>query len=89
MTDVQKMAYNARMARKKTDRRYDLAALCLEIREEEGATQSEMAKLLGITEDAYANWERGRAYPSAEYLIDLLKIRAKRRQVSLKALLPF
>ena len=32
-----------------------------ELREKQGLTQLEMSQLLGVTENTYANWEKGRS----------------------------
>lgn len=66
-----------------------LANLCKEIRAEEApCSQREMAERLGVAKSTYESWEAGKAKPNAEALIKLLQIRAERRSINLKALLP-
>lgn len=88
MTETMESPYTKRMPRKKkTTAKYDYPTLCKKIREEEGnKTQSQMADLIGVSEDTWANWENGRTIPSADALMELIQIRANRRLINLKGL---
>ena len=44
-----------------------------ELRSEKGISQREIAKLFGISQATYNNWENGRTQPSIEQLIALAK----------------
>lgn len=41
------------------------------LREKKGITQSELAKLLGITRSSVNAWEMGISVPSTQYLVEL------------------
>lgn len=63
--------------------------LCKEIRAEEApCSQREMAEWLDVAKSTYESWEAGKAKPHSEALVNLLKIRANRRRMNLKAILP-
>lgn len=44
------------------------------IREQKGFSQSELAKLLGITRSSINAWELGISVPSTQYLVELASI---------------
>ena len=46
----------------------------LELRQEKGFTQREIAKELAISQGTYNNWENGRTQPSIEQLISLAEL---------------
>ena len=41
------------------------------VRKNKGVTQAQVAAELGVTQNAYSNWEKGKAAPSIESLIKL------------------
>ncbi|MGM9648054.1 MAG: helix-turn-helix domain-containing protein [Eubacteriales bacterium] len=45
-----------------------------ELREHKGITQSELAKLLGITRSSVNAWEMGISVPSTQYVVELANI---------------
>ena len=44
-----------------------------QLREEKGVTQKEVARAIGVTPSAYANYEQGTREPSIQILINLCK----------------
>lgn len=44
-----------------------------EIRQENNLTQSEFGQRLSVSQDTISLWEKGRAYPNTEYVIDICK----------------
>lgn len=56
------------------------------VRTELKLTQREMAELLGVALRTYESWESGRYLPSGQHLMDILLLRAKSRNINLKAL---
>lgn len=67
----------------------EYSSLCPEVREEEDLSVPEMAKLVEVSDDAYCKWEQGKSKPTAKNFIDILNVRAKRRGMNLRGLLPF
>ena len=45
-----------------------------ELRMERNWTQGQLAKKMGVTRTAVVKWESGKAYPTAEKLIELARI---------------
>lgn len=45
-----------------------------ELRMERNWTQGQLAKKVGVTRTAVVKWESGKAYPTAEKLIELARI---------------
>lgn len=45
-----------------------------ELRMERNWTQGQLAKKIGVTRTAVVKWESGKAYPTAEKLIELARI---------------
>lgn len=41
---------------------------------EQKLTQQQLALLLGVSQDTISMWERGKSYPSIEYIIELVKL---------------
>lgn len=64
----------------------DLAILCRQIRQETGLTQKEIALLVGVSEDSYANWENGRHKPTGQAVYKLVQIQNKHREDQRKKL---
>ena len=46
----------------------------LELRQEKGLTQREVAKAMFVSQGTYNNWENGRTQPSIEQLVALSKL---------------
>ena len=44
-----------------------------QLREEKGVTQKEVAKAIGVTTSAYANYEQGTREPSVQMIINLCR----------------
>lgn len=44
-----------------------------QLREEKGVTQKEVAKAIGVTTSAYANYEQGTREPSIQIIINLCR----------------
>lgn len=64
------MSYHRRYKLK--DHRFGLLALTL--REKAGLTQTEVARVLGVSERTIGHWEGGTAYPAAANLKELIKL---------------
>lgn len=45
-----------------------------ELRKKHGLTQKEIAKLIGISQSSYSNWENGNTEPSLENVVRLAKL---------------
>ena len=45
-----------------------------ELRERKGLTQTDVAKLLGITRSSVNAWEMGISVPSTQYIVELAKL---------------
>ncbi|CAM3505626.1 DNA-binding helix-turn-helix protein [Streptococcus pluranimalium] len=45
-----------------------------ELRKKHGLTQKEIAKLIGISQSSYSNWENGNREPSLENVVRLAKL---------------
>lgn len=45
-----------------------------ELREKKGLTQIDLAKLVGVSANAYRNWEYGASYPNEENMKKLKEI---------------
>ncbi len=56
------------------ERDYDFGNLCLTLRTRMGITQSELVKLLGVTERTLQTWEGGESYPKVESLKRLITV---------------
>lgn len=41
---------------------------------EQKLTQQQLALLLGVSQDTISMWERGKSYPSIEYIIEFVKL---------------
>jgi transcriptional regulator with XRE-family HTH domain len=52
---------------------YNFGNYICELREKKGLSQSELGKILGVTNKAISKWENGGAYPSAELMLPLAK----------------
>jgi WD40 repeat protein/transcriptional regulator with XRE-family HTH domain len=61
------------------ERDYAFGNLCLTLRTRMGVTQSELAKLLGVTERTLQTWEGGESYPKVESLKRLIAVCAQHR----------
>lgn len=44
------------------------------LRKQKGLTQKEIAKLIGVYQGSYANWENGKREPKLEIIVQLAKI---------------
>ena len=44
-----------------------------EIRLDYGLTQSQFGERLSVSQDTVSLWEKGKAYPNTEYIIDVCK----------------
>lgn len=52
---------------------YNFGNYICELREKKGLSQSELGKILGVTNKAISKWENGGAYPSSELMLPLAK----------------
>ena len=52
---------------------YNFGNYICELREKKGLSQSELGKILGVTNKAISKWENGGSYPSAELMLPLAK----------------
>lgn len=52
---------------------YSFGNYICELREKKGLSQSELGKILGVTNKAVSKWENGGAYPSSELMLPLAK----------------
>lgn len=44
-----------------------------EIRKENGLTQSQFGNIFNVSQDTVSLWEKGKAFPAAEYIIKIAK----------------
>jgi putative transcriptional regulator len=59
---------------------YNFGNYICELREKKGLSQSELGKILGVTNKAISKWENGGAYPSSELMLPLAKALGVSRQ---------